>query len=422
MTRPSLLQRLADRHAQRAHGDLLRRLRTVKAAAPARVVLDGRELINFASNDYLGLAGHPALADALAGAALRWGVGATAAHGLGGHRAPHAALEAELAEWTQRPRALLFSSGWMANLGVLATLLEAGDACVQDKLNHACLLDGAKLAGATLRRYPHRDVDAAARQLALEPEAGALLATDGVFSMDGTIAPLRELAAACGAAGAALMVDDAHGIGVLGPEGAGSVRAAGLGIDDVPVYMATLGKALGTLGAFVAGDARLIDGLRQFARTHVFTTALPPALAEATRAAVRIARFEAWRRDKLAVLVCHFRRGAAARGIALADSRTPIQPVVVGASARAVAVAAALEAAGFHVPAVRPPTVPEGAARLRITLTSLHAEAEVEALLDALAHALGQSPDASDPRPAAPAREPRRPPRAGAVRVRRRPG
>jgi 8-amino-7-oxononanoate synthase len=422
MTRPSLLQRLADRHAERARGDLLRRQRTVERAAPARVVLGGRELINFASNDYLGLAGHPALADALAGAALRWGVGATAAHGLGGHRAPHEALEAELAEWTQRPRALLFSSGWMANLGVLATLLEAGDLCVQDKLNHACLLDGAKLAGATLRRYPHRDADAAARQLALEPDAGALLATDGVFSMDGTLAPLRELATACAARGATLMVDDAHGIGVLGPDGAGSVRAAGLGVDDVPVYMGTLGKALGTLGAFVAGDAALIDALRQFARTHVFTTALPPALAEATRAAVRIARFEGWRRDKLAVLVRHFRRGAAVRGIPLLDSATPIQPVVVGSSARAVAVAAALEAAGFHVPAVRPPTVPEGSARLRVTLTAVHGEPEVEALLDALAHALGQCPDASDPRPAEAAREPRRAPRAGAVRVRRRPG
>jgi 8-amino-7-oxononanoate synthase len=422
MTRPSLLQRLVDRHAQRARGDLLRRLRTVERAAPARVVIDGRELVNFASNDYLGLAGHPALADALAGAALRWGVGATAAHGLGGHRAPHDALEAELAEWTQRPRALLFSSGWMANLGVLATLLEAGDLCVQDKLNHACLLDGAKLAGATLRRYPHRDVDAAARQLALDPDAGALLATDGVFSMDGTLAPLRELAAACTSSGASLMVDDAHGIGVLGPDGAGSVRAAGLGVDDVPIYMGTLGKALGTLGAFVAGSEGLIDGLRQFARTHVFTTALPPALAEATRAAVRIARFEGWRRDKLAVLVRHFRRGAEARGIALLDSPTPIQPVVVGSSGRALAVAAALEAAGFHVPAVRPPTVPEGAARLRITLTAVHGEPEVEALLDALAHALGQCPDASDPRPAEPARAPRRTPRAGAVRVRRRPG
>ena len=422
MSRPSLLQRLAERHAQRARGDLLRRLRTVERAAPARVVIDGRDLINFASNDYLGLAGHPALADALAGAALRWGVGATAAHGLGGHRAPHDALEAELADWTQRPRALLFSSGWMANLGVLATLLEAGDLCVQDKLNHACLLDGAKLAGATLRRYPHRDVEAAARQLATDQDAGALLATDGVFSMDGTLAPLRELAAVCTSAGATLMVDDAHGIGVLGPDGAGSVRAAGLGVDDVPVYMGTLGKALGSLGAFVAGSEGLIDGLRQFARTHVFTTALPPALAEATRAAVRIAHFEGWRRDKLVVLVRHFRRGAAARGITLLDSPTPIQPVVVGSSARALSVAAALEAAGFHVPAVRPPTVPEGSARLRITLTAVHGEAEVEALLDALAHALGQCPDASDPRPPEPAREPRRAPRAGTVRVRRRPG
>jgi 8-amino-7-oxononanoate synthase len=400
MNRPSLLQRLAERHAERARGDLLRRLRTVERAQHAWIAIDGRELLNFASNDYLGLAGHPALASALADAARRWGVGATAAHGLGGHRAPHAALEAELAAWTQRPSAMLFSSGWTANLGVLATLLESGDACVQDRLNHACLLDGAKLAGATLRRYSHGDVDAAARQLALDAKAATLLATDGVFSMDGTVAPLRELAALCTREGATLMVDDAHGIGVLGPGGAGSVREAGLDTADVPVYMGTLGKALGTFGAFVAGDAALIDGLRQFARTQVFTTALPPALAEATRAAVRIARFEDWRRDKLAMLVRHFRRGAAARGIECQDSRTPIQPVVVGASARALTLAGALETAGFHVPAVRPPTVAEGSARLRVTLCALHTEADVEALLDALAAALHAAPASAGPDPA----------------------
>jgi 8-amino-7-oxononanoate synthase len=422
MTRPSLLQRLAQRHAERARGDLLRRLRTVERAQHARIALDGRELLNFASNDYLGLAGHPALASALADAARRWGVGATAAHGLGGHRAPHAALEAELAEWTQRPAAMLFSTGWMANLGVLATLLEAGDVCVQDRLNHACLLDGAKLAGATLRRYPHADVDAAARQLALDPDAAALLATDGVFSMDGTVAPLRELAALCTRAGTTLMVDDAHGIGVLGPEGAGSVREAGLGAVEVPVYMGTLGKALGTFGAFVAGDAALVDGLRQFARTHVFTTALPPALAEATRAAVRVARFEDWRRDKLAVLVRHFRRGATARGIDLVDSRTPIQPVPVGDSARALALAAALETAGFHVPAVRPPTVAEGSARLRVTLCALHTEAEVEGLLDALAAAQRAAPAMEPTNPPAASRTPRPAPRAGTPRTVRRPG
>jgi 8-amino-7-oxononanoate synthase len=393
MSRPSLLDRLQQRYADRAQGALLRRMRTIDEAQHTTIRLDGRELLGFASNDYLGLAGHPALRAALTDAARQWGVGATAAHLLGGHRAPHQALEESLAAWTGRPRALLFSSGWMANLGVLATLLGKDDVCVQDKLNHACLLDGAMLAGCTLLRYPHGDAQAAARQLASRAEAGALLATDGVFSMDGTVAPLHELAAICREQRALLMVDDAHGLGVLGPEGSGSVREAGLDGDAVPVYMATLGKALGSFGAFVAGSAALIDGLVQFARSHVFTTAMPPALAAASIAAIDIARHESWRRDKLALLVRHFRHGAGIRGIPLVDSRTPIQPVRIGGSARATAVATALEEAGFYVPAVRPPTVPEGGARLRVTLCALHAEAQVEMLLDALTSALRKHPD-----------------------------
>lgn len=388
MSRPDLLQRLAARHAERGRQALLRRLRTVQAVQGPRVVVAGRALLNFASNDYLGLAQHPALIEALVAAAGRWGVGATAAHLLGGHRDEHAALEEELAAWTGRERALLFSTGYLANLGVLGALLQAGDLCVQDKWNHACLLDGARLAGAELRRYPHADVAAARRQLGALPDAAAVLATDAVFSMDGDLAPLPALAALCREQGAVLHVDDAHGLGVLGPGGAGSVCAAGLTQDEVPVLMATLGKALGVAGAFVAGSAALIEGLVQFARSHVFTTAMPPALAAATRAAVRIARFEDWRRDQLARLITHFRHGAQARGIALLPSPTPIQPVVVGDSARALAVARRLEADGFYVPAIRPPTVPAGRARLRVTLSAQHAEAQLEALLDALAAAL----------------------------------
>ena len=395
MTRPSLLERLHQRYAARAQGALLRRLRTIEQAQHTAIRIDGRALHNFASNDYLGLAGHPALRAALADAAIQWGVGATAAHLLGGHRAPHQALQERLAAWTDRPRALLFSSGWMANLGVLTTLLGKHDVCVQDKLNHACLLDGAQLSGCSLLRYPHADAQAAARQLASRADAGALLATDGVFSMDGTVAPLRELATVCGEQQVLLMVDDAHGIGVLGPEGSGSVREAGLDSDAVPLYMATLGKALGTCGAFVAGSAALIDALTQFARTHVFTTALPPALAAASCAAIDIARHESWRRDKLCLLVRHFRHGAQLRGIPLIDSRTPIQPVRIGSSARAWAVAAALEDAGFYVPALRPPTVPEGSARLRVTLCALHTEVQVQMLLDSLADALARHSDAA---------------------------
>ena len=391
MPRPDLLQRLAAHYDDRARAALARRLRTVEATDGIHLQIGGRRLRNFASNDYLGLAQHPALREALIAAAGRWGVGATAAHLLGGHRDEHAALEETLALWTGRDKALLFSTGYMANLGVMGALLHDGDICVQDKLNHACLLDGARLSGAELRRYPHADVAAARRQLSARPGAAALLATDGIFSMDGDAAPLRELAALCREESALLHVDDAHGIGVVGPEGAGSVAEAGLTQHDVPVYMATLGKALGVAGAFIAGSSALIDGLVQFARTHVFTTAMPPALAAATRAAVDVARFESWRREQLARLIAHFRHGAEQRGIELMTSRSPIQPVRIGDSARALAVSQRLEAAGFYAPAIRPPTVPAGQARLRITLSALHAESDVEALLDALKLALASS-------------------------------
>jgi 8-amino-7-oxononanoate synthase len=349
-----------------------------------QIVVDGQRLLNFASNDYLGLAQHPRVREALVQGAARWGVGATAAHLLGGHRAAHEELEAALAHWTGRERALLFSSGYMANIGVLSALLGEGDLCVQDKLNHACLIDGARLSGATLKRYVHNDVSSARRQLDSAPDAAALLATDGVFSMDGDVAPLGELAALCREHGALLQVDDAHGLGVLGPDGAGSLAEAGLDQHAAPVLMATLGKALGTAGAFVAGSAALIDGLVQFARSHIYTTASPPALAVATRAALDIARFESWRRERLRALIAHLRHGAQQRGLNLMPSRTPIQPLLVGSSENALRCAQALQARGYYVPAIRPPTVAAGKARLRITLSALHTESEVEQLLDAL--------------------------------------
>jgi 8-amino-7-oxononanoate synthase len=386
--RPLLFDRLAARHAERTRASLVRRLRTVEAVDGAYVTIDGRRLLNFASNDYLGLSRHPALRDALGVAANAWGVGATAAHLLGGHREEHAALEEALARWTGRERALLFSDGWMANLGVFAALTGDGDVCVQDKLNHASLIDAARLAGCELRRYPHADVEGARRQLASRPDAAALVASDGVFSMDGDVAPLCDLARACADERATLMIDDAHGLGVLGDEGAGSIAEAGLSQDDVPILIATLGKALGVAGAFVAGSAALVDALVQSARTWIYATAMPPALAAAARAAIDIARFESWRRDRLARLVAHFRAGAIAKGFELMDSRTPIQPLVVGTSERALAIAAKLEAEGFYIPAIRPPTVPEGKARLRVTLTALHSESDVERLLAALSKAI----------------------------------
>jgi len=384
MSRPSLTERLAQRTAERAQAQLLRRLRTVEHADGPWLESDGRRLLSFCSNDYLGLAQHPQLIAAFKRVADDEGVGSGSAHLICGHRAEHAALEEALAEWTGRERALLFSTGYMANLGVLQALLRDGDLCVQDKLNHACLLDGAQLAGAELKRYPHADVDGAGRQLASRSDAAALLATDGVFSMDGDIAPLRELATLCRREGSTLMVDDAHGLGVLGDDGAGSLSAMALGQHDVPVLMATLGKALGCHGAFVAGSAALIDGLLQSARTYIYTTAMPPALAAAALAAVRVAREETWRREKLAALIARFREGAAQLGLPLMPSVTAIQPLLLGEAQAALAAAQALEAQGFLVGAIRPPTVPQGKARLRITLSAAHEEEQVDRLLEAL--------------------------------------
>ncbi|CAM5404983.1 8-amino-7-oxononanoate synthase [Rhodanobacter lindaniclasticus] len=393
MARTDLLHRLAIQTSEREQHNLRRRLRTIDHIEGPWLESDGRRLLGFCGNDYLGLAQQPQLIAALKRAADDEGVGSGSAHLICGHRREHAQLEEALAEWTGRERALLFSTGYMANLGTMQALLARGDPgsrpgqalCVQDKLNHACLLDGAQLSGAELKRYPHADVAAAARQLDSRPNAAALLATDGVFSMDGDVAPLTALAALCAREHATLMVDDAHGLGVLGDDGAGSVRAAGLGQHEVPVLMATLGKALGCSGAFVAGSAELIDGLVQFARPYVYTTAMPPALAAAACAAVEIVRHESWRREKLQALIARFRTGAAQLGLPLADSPSAIQPLRLGDAQSALEAAQALEQRGLLVTAIRPPTVPHGQARLRITLSAMHEDEHVDQLLDALA-------------------------------------
>src|SRR5699024_9990370 len=278
MHRPDLLHRLQHATLQRQERQLYRHLQAVDDFDGVHGRVAGRDTTCFCSNDYLGLSRHPAVIRALRRGAMAWGIGSTGSHLVSGHRRPHAALEEALAAWTGRERALVFSSGMMANLGVMQALLARGDTCVQDRLNHASLIDGARASGTVLRRYRHRDTASAARQLALDAGTASLLATDGVFSMDGDIAPLHELADLCRREGATLMVDDAHGLGVLGGDGAGSVAAAGLGQDEVPVLMATLGKALGGAGAFVAGPAALVEGLVQFARSYIYTTALPPAL------------------------------------------------------------------------------------------------------------------------------------------------
>lgn len=374
--------RLAQRAAERAAAGLRRRLLAAERQAPGRIRIDGVERIDFGSNDYLGLAHDPRLAEHLAAAARRHGLGAGAARLLGGHGHAHAELEEALAEWLGAERVLLFSTGYHAALGVLGALLERGDVAVQDKLNHACLLDGARLAGAELRRYPHLDLDGAERQLARPTPGLRLLVTESVFGMDGDRAPLAELRALANRHAAWLLVDEAHALGVLGPDGAGA--AAGL---DVPIRMATLGKALGSFGALIAGDRALIEHLIDHARTFVYTTALPPAWAEATRHAVVLARTESWRRRHLEDLIERFRDGARALELPLAPSSTAIQPLLVGSARAALSLAERLRAAGFHVPAIRPPTVPPGTARLRINLSAAHAETDVDALLAALAAA-----------------------------------
>jgi 8-amino-7-oxononanoate synthase len=354
------------------------------------VRVDGSELVNFCSNDYLGLARDARLVAALTDSARTFGVGSGAAHLVTGHGIEHQRLEAALAELTGREAALLFSTGYMANLGMLTALVGRGGVVLEDRLNHASLIDGALLSGARLSRYNHASVADALRRIEDAPESERLVATDGVFSMDGDIAPLVPLAQLARQAKAWFAVDDAHGLGVLGPQGAGSVAAAGLGVDEVPLLMGTLGKAFGVFGAFVAGPRDLMDFLLQRARSYVYTTALPPAVAAAATAAVRIAREESWRRDRLVELIARFRVGATALGLPLADSATAIQPVMLGDSQRCLAASQALRERGYWVAAIRPPTVPQHTARLRVTLSAAHRDGDVDGLIGALGEVLQQ--------------------------------
>ncbi len=362
---------------------LYRRRRIQGRPQGPHALVDGRPMIAFCSNDYLGLADHYEVVDAFQKGATRWGVGSGAAHLVSGHSDAHHALEEELADFVGRPRALLFSTGYMANLGVISALVGRCEGVLEDRLNHASLLDGARLAGARLRRYRHADpVDL---ERLSEQTPPRLIATDGVFSMDGDLAPVAELARVAATAGAWLLVDDAHGLGVLGREGRGTLDHLGLTTNQAPIVMGTLGKALGTFGAFVAGSDELIETLIQRARSYIYTTAIPSALAEATRASLAIARREGWRRERLGAHIARLRGAVAALGLPLADSATPIQPLMAGSSRRAVAWSTALESAGILVTAIRPPTVPEGTARLRITLSAAHSDADLDRLIEALA-------------------------------------
>ncbi len=380
-------------HARRTNS-LYRTRQILDGPQGVYVRLDGREYLSFCSNDYLGLANHPDVVAAFHQGLDRFGAGSGAAHLITGHSRAHHELEEALADFVQRPRALLFSTGYMANLGVLAALAGRGNQVFEDRGNHASLLDGARLGGAQLVRYRHVDVADLARRLESASRADSVVATDGVFSMDGDIAPLPALAQTAAAHAAMLLVDDAHGLGVVGSRGRGSLAACGLGMEQVPILVGTLGKAFGTFGAFVAGSDDLIETLIQEARTWIYTTAPPPAVAVATLKALRLVESEDWRRTQLQSLVRRFRAGAAQLGLNLCDSATPIQPVIVGAAEAALRWSAALRDAGILITAIRPPTVPEGTARLRITFSAAHSEAQVDGLLGALEQTLPADSDA----------------------------
>ncbi|UFI44632.1 8-amino-7-oxononanoate synthase [Pseudomonas savastanoi] len=348
-----------------------------------QVVVDGQPLLAFCNNDYMGLANHPEVIAAWQAGAERWGVGGGASHLVIGHSTPHHELEEALAELTGRPRALLFSNGYMANLGAVTALVGQGDTVLEDRLNHASLLDAGLLSGARFSRYLHNDVTSLTSRL--EKSVGdTLVVTDGVFSMDGDIADLPALAQAAKAKGAWLMVDDAHGFGPLGANGAGIVEHFGLSMEDVPVLVGTLGKSFGTSGAFVAGSEELIETLIQFARPYIYTTSQPPALACATLKSLQLLRNEHWRREHLASMIQQFRQGAEQIGLQLMDSFTPIQPIMIGDAGRALRLSQLLRERGLLVTAIRPPTVPAGSARLRVTLSAAHSEADVQLLLEAL--------------------------------------
>jgi 8-amino-7-oxononanoate synthase len=368
-----------------------RRRVVVPGEGGAQVIVDGRPMVAFCSNDYLGLARHPALAQAARDAAARLGVGAGASPLVSGHSAPNDALERELAAFVGLPRALYFYAGYAANIGIVPALAGSGDAVFSDALNHACLIDGARLSRATIHRYAHADLGALESALQASPARRKLVITDAVFSMDGDVADLTELVVLAERHDALLLLDDAHGFGVRGPQGRGSLAAAGLTgacASRRVLYMATHGKAAGVAGAFVAGDERLVEWLLQKTRSYIFATAAPAMLAEALRASLRIIEREDGRRRHLERLILRLRAGLAGCRWRRADSQTPIQPLMVGENAEALALMDRLAERGLWVPAIRPPTVPEGTARLRIALSAAHSEADVDRLVQAL-RALG---------------------------------
>jgi 8-amino-7-oxononanoate synthase len=369
---------------ERRQQHLYRHRVNVASRCGSALEVNGESLLNFCSNDYLGLAGHPDIAAALKAGVDSYGTGSGASHLISGHSVAHQQLEEQLAEFTGRPRALLFSTGYMANLGLINALVGRHDLVLQDQLNHASLLDGGRLSRADFKRYKHSSLSNLQAQLEQSSASRKLVVTDGVFSMDGDVAPLPEISALAAEHNAWLMVDDAHGVGVLGATGAGIVEQQHLSIEQVPILMGTLGKSFGTFGAFVAGSEALIETLIQFARSYIYTTALPPSIACATSASLKIVREEQWRRDHLNLLVKRFREGGQQIGLQLMASDTPIQPVLINDDLRVSEISQQLREKGVMVGAIRPPTVPKGSGRLRICLSAAHSEQQVDQLLEAL--------------------------------------
>jgi len=387
------------RLAQLQQQGLLRKRRIVESPQGAQIQVEGQQYLAFCSNDYLGLANHPRLIAAATDGLHQYGLGAGASALLSGHSRAHEQLEVALARFVGMPRALYFSNGYMANLGIIPALVGPGDTVFSDRLNHACLIDGARLSRAEFRVYPHGDTVRLERLLARCTSPRKLVATDAVFSMDGDLAPLAELLALCEKHDALLLVDDAHGFGVLGPQGRGSLAHCGLthgglmhcGLTSPRiVYMGTLGKAAGAAGAFVAGTAELIEWLLQNARTYIFTTASPPLLATALLASLELIESESWRQERLQQLVRQLRTGVQGLPWRLLPSDSAIQSLIIGDNQAAVDLMEALRARGIWVPAIRPPTVPKGTARLRISLSAAHDATQVAQLLEALHAVSGQ--------------------------------
>jgi 8-amino-7-oxononanoate synthase len=371
----------------RAAQGLLRHRWSLQSAQGTRVKVNGKPLLSFSSNDYLGLAGHPQLFAALQAGTQQYGLGASASHLVSGHFSAHDELEQALAEFVGKPAALLFSSGYLANLGAVQALVGRSDRIFADKLNHASLNDAMLLSRAQVHRYRHNDI-AHLAQLLGQPNSGRkLVITDGVFSMDGDLAPLPELLALCEQYDAWLLVDDAHGFGILGEQGRGSLfhhrDSCGLASPRI-IYMATLGKAAGVSGAFIAAEQVVIDTLVQNARSYIYTTASPPALSCAVLASLRLLQKEDWRRAQLWKLIAQLRVGLIGLPWELMYSNTPIQPLLIGNNNDAVALSEALRKRDIWVPAIRPPTVPQGTARLRISLSAAHSEQDVAQLISAL--------------------------------------